>query len=150
MRGETCYKINQPKVINEVIEGETIIIDLESGHYYSLDSLGTEVWERLENSKPVKQIVSEFTSRFMSNGETIEKGVQAFIDRLLDESLIVKNGTQPDAPDEKVEASSTPKDLPQFSPPQIQKFDDMQGLLLADPIHDVDESGWPNVKPIYE
>jgi hypothetical protein len=27
----------------------------------------------------------------------------------------------------------------------LQKFTDMQDLLLLDPIHEVDESGWPRV-----
>ena len=28
----------------------------------------------------------------------------------------------------------------------FEKFTDMQSLLLADPIHDVDEQGWPKIK----
>jgi hypothetical protein len=28
----------------------------------------------------------------------------------------------------------------------FEKFTDMESLLLADPIHDVDEQGWPKIK----
>jgi hypothetical protein len=30
-----------------------------------------------------------------------------------------------------------------FTHPQLQKYTDMQELLLLDPIHEVEESGWP-------
>jgi hypothetical protein len=32
-----------------------------------------------------------------------------------------------------------------FAEPVIEEFDDMQGLLLLDPIHDVSEEGWPHI-----
>jgi hypothetical protein len=34
-----------------------------------------------------------------------------------------------------------------WSSPVLSIYDDMQDLLLLDPIHDVDESGWPAIKP---
>jgi hypothetical protein len=37
---------------------------------------------------------------------------------------------------------------PSFNPPLLNKYSDMQELLLLDPIHDVDEAGWP--KPVPE
>jgi hypothetical protein len=30
-----------------------------------------------------------------------------------------------------------------FVPPSLAKFQDMQDLLLLDPIHETDEPGWP-------
>ena len=44
-------------------------------------------------------------------------------------------------------------DLPQpnngqvFSPPVVEKYTDMQDLVLLDPVHEVDERGWPHAKP---
>ena len=34
-----------------------------------------------------------------------------------------------------------------FAAPVLHKYTDMEDLLLLDPIHDVDESGWPNTNP---
>jgi len=31
-------------------------------------------------------------------------------------------------------------------PPKIEIFSDMQDILLLDPVHDVDQSGWPILK----
>lgn len=32
----------------------------------------------------------------------------------------------------------------EFPAPRLERYTDMQDLLLLDPIHDVDERGWPN------
>ena len=32
-----------------------------------------------------------------------------------------------------------------FQTPVLRKYTDMQGLLEADPIHEVEAAGWPNV-----
>jgi len=34
-----------------------------------------------------------------------------------------------------------------FRVPSFQRFEDMQAFLLVDPIHEVDETGWPQIKP---
>ena len=40
----------------------------------------------------------------------------------------------------------TPTDEP-YQAPVLQAFDDMQDLLLFDPIHEVEPTGWPQVSP---
>ena len=34
-----------------------------------------------------------------------------------------------------------------YEKPVFQKYDDMQALLLIDPIHEVDDDGWPVANP---
>ncbi len=34
-----------------------------------------------------------------------------------------------------------------YAPPALETYTDMQELLLLDPIHDVDETGWPAARP---
>ena len=31
--------------------------------------------------------------------------------------------------------------------PALERFTDMEDLLLLDPVHDVEEMGWPHVNP---
>ena len=39
--------------------------------------------------------------------------------------------------------TAVPVDPPPFEAPRLTKYTDMRDLLVLDPIHDVDESGWP-------
>ena len=34
------FRINSPTIIHEIIEGEAVIINMEMGHYYSIDQTG--------------------------------------------------------------------------------------------------------------
>ena len=36
---------------------------------------------------------------------------------------------------------------PVFKPPLLKRYTDMQELLILDPIHEVDDTGWPAIKP---
>ena len=57
------------------------------------------------------------------------------------EGLIVPSEDQGAAPKTERPAPSKKK---AFAKPKLSKFGDMQDLLLLDPIHDVDQQGWPN------
>ena len=48
---------------------------------------------------------------------------------------------------EKKKIDFIPKDvLIDYSTPVVEIFSDMQEILLLDPVHDVDKSGWPITK----
>ncbi len=38
-----------PTAISSDLDGESVILDMESGKYHSLDTTGTRVWELLED-----------------------------------------------------------------------------------------------------
>ena len=40
------YRVNSPHVISETVGGETIIVNLASGHYFSLQGTAVEVWKK--------------------------------------------------------------------------------------------------------
>src|SRR4029077_555308 len=42
------YRVNSPQVISETVGGETIIVNLASGHYFSLQGTAVDVWQGLE------------------------------------------------------------------------------------------------------
>ncbi|MDI6809774.1 MAG: hypothetical protein QME66_12490 [Candidatus Eisenbacteria bacterium] len=42
MSSSPRFRVNQPNVIFEVFDDEVVIVNLDSGNYYSLDKSGTE------------------------------------------------------------------------------------------------------------
>ncbi len=135
------YHVNHPQVINETIEGEAIMINLVTGNYYSLDSIGGEVWELLEQSLSVDDIVSTLGQRYDAPEGIIRKAVVDLLDQLVGEQLVVRDdsrGTAQSAPVAEVPGGRLP-----FHNPRFEKFTDMQDLILLDPVHDVDQRGWP-------
>ena len=53
------YRVNSPHVISETVGGETIIVNLASGHYFSLQGTAVEVWQGLEQGETAETIALE-------------------------------------------------------------------------------------------
>ncbi|NUQ37373.1 MAG: PqqD family protein [Caldilineales bacterium] len=137
---ETSFRINSPHVIAEVIEDEAIIVNLDSGAYYSLRDAGALIWRLIEQGAAFPQLVGELAQRYEGTEAGIAAGARNLIAELQGEGLILAG--QAAAPG----AFSLPahNGRPPFQPPALEKYTDMADLLLLDPIHEVDEGqGWP-------
>lgn len=146
----SAFKINSPKVVHEIIDGEVVIVHLVKGHYYSLLKTAAEIWSGIERGISREQILEEMVQRYDGAPAEIENAVNNMIEQLQEEELIVVAQTD-ESNSTTVAASTTetkanPEKL-SFEPPKLDKYTDMEDLLLLDPIHEVDETGWPNIKP---
>lgn len=141
------FRANTPHVVHQTIDGEVVIINLESGCYYSLDSVAADVWALLEAGATLGEAVHALGSRYAAAAATIEGALGEFVVRLCDERLIVPSLDA--TPSGGVnDAAAVDDGRRAFEPPTLQKYTDMQDLLLIDPIHEVDDLGWPGVKPV--
>lgn len=135
-------KVNRPTVSAESFDDEVIIIHFKNGNYYSLDAFGARAWEALEHGSDREQIIRHISARFQAEREKLARRLDTMLAELLAEDLIQEtNGVPEEMPSS--EALDTLVDLPEDAG-KLLKFDDMQELLLLDPIHDVDDAGWPH------
>lgn len=66
----------------------------------------------------------------------------ALVEELVTEGLLVTGEAAAVAPESPPAAPVGER--PPFVRPILQKYTDMADLLLLDPIHEVDEQGWPH------
>jgi len=147
MQENRFLRVNRPKVINETIEGETIIVNLETGRYYSTEGAGSDIWGTLSanGGLTVQTLLEEALMRYSASPDEIREGVLPFVDLLEKEALVIREEkAQETSSSPQTQAQKMPKKA--FQKPALQKYTDMQDLLLLDPIHEVDETGWPNAK----
>ena len=144
MQGDVAYRLNSPQVIGETVEGELVMINLERGTYYSTDGSGVAVWNLVEQGLSMDAVVTAALSIFAADPREVEPAVRRFLAHLLEEQLIVPvDGADSAALCDK--PTLTPGSQP-FVPPVLNVYADMADILLLDPVHDVDESGWPRPK----
>lgn len=141
------FLINKPKVIRETFDDEVVIINLDSGNYYSLDKVGAEIWSLIEQAVTAGEMIEDIARQYEGERLEVEKAVAQFLSELEQENIIAPIT----APQAKAKPGIVPKletnvaaGKPRFEAPLLHKFTDMQELLLLDPIHEVDETGWPN------
>lgn len=138
------YQINSSKVAHETIDDETIIVNFYSGTYYSTDQLGMEIWELMKPGISFSGLMEAVLRRYTGNREHIEVALQNFIAEMVAEDLVIVANPVP--PVETASHVDVVTSLLPFETPILHKYTDMQDLLLLDPIHDVDEQGWPMSK----
>jgi hypothetical protein len=141
--------VNKADVVGESIDGETILIHLGTGTYYSLDATGGAMWAFLERDGTPEELVVRTAKSYDGDRAVIDAAVRAFLATLVAEDLLreAQDDSQLGAPD-GVEASPEPlASGGVFTPPTLTKYTDLQDFLLADPLHDVDEqAGWPHAR----
>ena len=142
------FILNQPSVVFESFADEVVLINLSSGNYYSADKVGKAVIEMLAERRALAEIVSDLAAKYNLSRTEIEQGLGSFIAALETEGLIVPAAGQASGDEAGVKRTDLPAAAEGgFIPPRLQRYSDMQDLLLLDPIHEVDESGWPVAKP---
>lgn len=142
------YRINSPTVVSEVFDDEIVVIHLESGSYYSLDQSGAAIWQGVQQGFDLAALSNWLSVTYAVDPDELAQIIPPFINELMQEQLIVplgagqpSNGQLPNAPVYAAGIVNSP-----FARPVLLKFTDMQDLLLLDPIHDVNSSGWPMKK----
>jgi len=131
------YRPNAPHVISEVIDGEAVIIHLGTGDYFSLRGSGSYVWQAIDLGADQAAIGRAYADAGLGDAAAVSAAADGLIDRLLEEQLIVVASDEDAGPDLPVPTAA-------FEAPDLEKFTDMQDLILLDPVHEVDERGWPN------
>jgi len=143
MESSQRFALNEPTVIQELIDGEAIIADLGRGFYYSLDPIGSQVWGALVCGWSQSEIIEALLERFPAEQGTISQGIAALVDRLMEEGLLVVRDEEA-LPVKNAGEFLASISVADFATPVLAKYTDMEQLMLLDPIHDVDETGWPN------
>jgi Coenzyme PQQ synthesis protein D (PqqD) len=150
MDDHETYQVNAPAVACQHVEDEAILIQFDSGCYYSTDNLGAEIVSLLQQSISAGNLVQILADRHGADLETVSGVVKSFIGQLCAESLVVARpmAAGAGASDQRpaVPVSSARERRP-IDLPVLNKYTDLQDLLLLDPIHDTDEAGWPMAEP---
>jgi hypothetical protein len=145
MAGGKAYRVNKPSVIQEVLEGEAVIVNLATGSYYSTENSGATIWNLLaQGPTTVPEIVTHLQTCHSEIPKDVDRVVEQWLDVLERESLLVGELREADTTSgpTRVVAEEVPIKTP-FVEPKVEKYTDMEDLLLLDPIHDVQETGWP-------
>jgi len=141
--GDRRFGINAPAVVSEIIDGEVVIMNLTSGNYYSSDGVGAVIWGCIEGGRTLGDIERLLSLRYRAGAEDIAAALAAFFDRLIEERLVREIALPPTPAADNGQAFDGAAGRERFVLPALHVYTDMQDLLLLDPIHDVDEAGWP-------
>jgi hypothetical protein len=135
----TRYTVFDNNIISDVFGEEVVLVNLESGVYYSLRGSATQIWIRLVSQYAIPEIITDLLNIYQVAEQDLVVDIDQFINQLIDFKII------------KITSDSTSKPIEftvnttllEYNAPILETFSDMQEILLLDPVHDVDKAGWP-------
>lgn len=133
------YRIHEPNVVAENFGDEIVAVNLDTGVYYSMRGSAATIWKLLADGHAVDRIAAALAAVHDDTATTIPGDVTAFLATLAEAQLVVATEAPLVAPALSLPASERRP----YTPPTIDMHSDMQDILLLDPVHDVDEAGWP-------
>jgi Coenzyme PQQ synthesis protein D (PqqD) len=135
-----AWSIDKASVSSDCLEGEVIAIHLGTGIYYSLRGTAAALWQELREPADAATLARSLLRTHEVGPEQAEHDSRAFLELLQGEALLAAIDLPPSPPP----AAAVAGGRSVYSPPRVERFADLQDLLLMDPIHDVGAQGWPN------
>jgi hypothetical protein len=138
------YVIDSRIVVWDILDGEAVMLHRESGDYFSAEGTGCLIWQWIAEGRGRDRILDGLAARYDAGPERLAAALDAFLAELLHNRLVEESGSA----EEAAAADEAPSgDRAPFAPPALNVYSDIRNLLMLDPIHDVDDRGWPEPKP---
>jgi hypothetical protein len=142
------FSLNTPQVVAEALEGtdiadgEAIIVNLATGTYYSIRGDSILVWKAIVAGASPEEITEAVVEETGEAPERVAAAISGFCESLAADGLILErhNGAEPPP---TIDLSGAGSGLLE---PSFETYTDMQDLILMDPVHEVDERGWPHTR----
>ena len=132
------YQLNEAKMFADVSDGMAIIVNSITGIYYGMNGLGTSVYENLMAGCSTAEILASLKA-IPGAPSDVDKAFEEFISSLVGFEIIVP-GEGASVGVASIDPAVAAGD---GFVPSCTEYRDVQELLFADPIHEVDvDEGW--------
>jgi hypothetical protein len=81
-----------PDVLSRNLDGETVLLDLESGTYFGLDVIGTRIWELIAQNQPLPAILEVILDEYDVDEQRARTDLLELLDALVAKGLIRTTG----------------------------------------------------------
>ena len=140
---DSSFEINHADLSYERLDGETIVISLKDGFYYSFSGPAADLWWLIQEGRSTSAIIEDLSKVFQLPTHDIgELGIKRFIEQALERNLIRR--VDQSIPSPKLLPSDYPREA--WFPPIFTEFSELKDLILVDPIHDTTALGWPMLR----
>ena len=82
-------------VVARELDGETVLLNLDTGIYFGLNDVGTRVWQLLAGGRSPAAAVDVLLAEYETTRETLERDIQQLVERLAASGLVRPGGSAP-------------------------------------------------------
>lgn len=123
-------KPKSDQVAAKVMDGEAVIIDLNTGVYYSMDEAGGLIWTLIEAAQSMGDIVNAVTAAYDVAPAQARSDLEQLVGKMMDENLV--QAARAETPAGSIDPADPGEKKP-YKTPTLEIFRDMEELLALDP-----------------
>ena len=83
--------VRNPSLTTAELDGEVVMLSLETNRYYGLNSVGTRIWEILAQPMTLAQVCDILMNEYDVTREQCETEVLAVAEKMFQEKLVQEN-----------------------------------------------------------
>jgi hypothetical protein len=84
----TLKYIQNAEIIQSKIGEEVVMLDMDSGFYFGLNSVASIIWDMMENGISFEDLCDQLTEQFEVERTLCEADTQELLDQLLEKKII--------------------------------------------------------------
>lgn len=77
--------------ISTTVDDDTVILDTASGRYFSLEGVGSTLWEVLQRPRSFGELLSAVLERYDVGAERAERDVRGLLTKLEEAGLVTRH-----------------------------------------------------------
>jgi ornithine carbamoyltransferase len=75
-------------VFAQEVDGEMVLLDMESENYFGLDEVGTSIWQAMQENADLTEVFKSLLAQYDVGEEMLEQDLTVFVEKLQDSGLI--------------------------------------------------------------
>ena len=76
------------RTVHRKLDNETVLLNLDNGQYYSINELGTRVWNAIPEDQSTEELVDTLLQEYEVSPEQLRADIDELIDGLIKNGLI--------------------------------------------------------------
>lgn len=84
---DTAFRIPDDVIFRE-LDGEAVVLNLDTGIYFGLDAVGTRIWRLIEERKALKAVLDTLIDEYDAPPDHLQRDLLAFVERLNTKGLL--------------------------------------------------------------
>ena len=88
MNPQTVLRKNDD-LLDGDISGETVLMSITTGSYYSLNATGAAIWQHLEQPLSLVELCNRLSQEFEVEPQHCQQSVSQFAQRMIDQQILL-------------------------------------------------------------
>ena len=83
----SCVRVNEDVLFQE-LQGEAVLLNLKSGMYFGLDSVGTRIWHLIVEKEKLRDVAQSIVAEFDVSEEQCAADLLSLVAKLESQDLV--------------------------------------------------------------